>query len=98
MSKGFFPKSKIFKLKSDLALEGPHYTSGQHFTTRSLLATTESSHGIKVHEKQVNCAFQNLIEKVLGTVIIITDVRPEEERAIASELRCHKSCYSFNIC
>ena len=36
MSKGFFPKSKIFKLKSDLALERPHYTSGQHFTTRSL--------------------------------------------------------------
>ena len=66
MSKGFFPKSKIFKLKSDLALEGPHYTSGQHSTTRSLLATTESSHGIKVHEKQVNCAFQNLYWKGLG--------------------------------
>ena len=30
--------------------------------------------------------------------IIITDVRPEDEPALASKLRCPLSCYLFNIC
>ena len=46
---------------------------------------------------EFNLYLEEFGKNAVEQVIIITGVRPEDKRALASKSRCLQSCYSFNI-